>query len=55
MKVTYHIKKPKWNEKIALFCKKCGKRFWGVKILLFPRCPHCRCRRAVIEDPMIGY
>jgi len=54
MKSVSYIRKPEWYEKRAFVCKKCNKRFWGVKILFFTKCPRCGSLK-VIEDPRFVY
>jgi len=54
MKKISHIRKPQWNEKRVLKCKKCGNIFMGIKIPFFTKCPKCRNRR-VIEDGHFTY
>jgi len=54
MKIFPLIHKPLWNHKKVLICKKCGKVFMGIKILLITRCPQCGSFK-LIEDHRVRY
>jgi len=41
MKKVSHIRRPQWNEKKVLKCKKCENVFTSVKIFFFTKCPKC--------------
>ena len=54
MKSNLQIRRPQWNEKKVLRCKKCEEVFIGIKILFFTKCPKCGSHN-VEEDNRIVY
>jgi len=54
MKKVSGIRRPQWNEKRFLICKKCGNIFMGIIIPFFTKCPKCGYRR-LIEDNRFTY